>query len=410
MTTAAVIAAQNATILGSASGGGLEDEVNAQLATLLSHTIMNVQLGAARGAGTQNHFQVVVTYQTGAATIATPFVLKLFTAKTLAAAGALVDAFMAAHTTYFFSPVSFSVPDDQPRAAAPCVLGLLYNTVYADGLSHFGIGGSGGGGGGGTVTSVGLTAPAQFSVTGSPVTGAGALALAWVNEAANIVLAGPAAGGAAAPTFRALAAADIPNLDAAKITAGQLATARGGTGVDGSAAANGNLLIGNGTGYSLAALTAGANITITPGAGSISIAAAGGGGGLTDIVGITYAPADVGAYPLASSRTDVDVTAFSFPVTVPASGRLLVTIGVWITISDGTTSLGFRVGGTPLAYQQIANAPGGPTDEMRYLTIMLTGLTPGAATLVLQGANNGETPAEVKAWVNFPTTFIAIPC
>jgi len=35
---------------------------------------------------------------------------------------------------------------------------------------------------------------------------------------------------------------------------------------------NGQLLIGNGSGYTLASLTAGSNITITPGAGTISIA------------------------------------------------------------------------------------------------------------------------------------------
>ena len=66
--------------------------------------------------------------------------------------------------------------------------------------------------GGGSVTSVGLTAPAQFSVSGSPLTGAGTLGLTWNTEAANIVLAGPSSGGAALPTFRALVAADIPSL------------------------------------------------------------------------------------------------------------------------------------------------------------------------------------------------------
>ena len=66
--------------------------------------------------------------------------------------------------------------------------------------------------GGGSVTSVGLTAPAQFSVSGSPVTGIGTLGLTWNTETANIVLAGPATGAAAAPTFRALVAADIPSL------------------------------------------------------------------------------------------------------------------------------------------------------------------------------------------------------
>jgi hypothetical protein len=66
------------------------------------------------------------------------------------------------------------------------------------------------GGGGGTVTSVGLSAPAQFSVSGSPVTGSGNLTLTWANQNANYVFAGPASGAAAAPTFRALAYADLP--------------------------------------------------------------------------------------------------------------------------------------------------------------------------------------------------------
>ena len=68
-------------------------------------------------------------------------------------------------------------------------------------------------------------------------------------------------------------------LPASAITSGQVATARGGTGVDGSAAANGRLLIGNGSGYSLASLTAGSNVTITNGAGAITIAASGGSPG-----------------------------------------------------------------------------------------------------------------------------------
>ncbi|KVO83235.1 beta strand repeat-containing protein [Burkholderia ubonensis] len=66
------------------------------------------------------------------------------------------------------------------------------------------------GGGTGTVTSVGLSAPSQFTVTGSPVTGSGTLTFSWGNQTANYVLAGPTSGGAAAPTFRALVGADIP--------------------------------------------------------------------------------------------------------------------------------------------------------------------------------------------------------
>jgi hypothetical protein len=62
----------------------------------------------------------------------------------------------------------------------------------------------------GTVISVGLSMPSIFSVTGSPVTIAGTLAASLVNQAANEVFAGPVSGTATAPSFRALANADIP--------------------------------------------------------------------------------------------------------------------------------------------------------------------------------------------------------
>lgn len=62
----------------------------------------------------------------------------------------------------------------------------------------------------GTVTSAGLTMPAQFAVGGSPITTAGTFAVTWLNETANLVLAGPAGGGPGIPTFRALVLADLP--------------------------------------------------------------------------------------------------------------------------------------------------------------------------------------------------------
>jgi hypothetical protein len=70
----------------------------------------------------------------------------------------------------------------------------------------------------GTVQSVAasLTAPAIFtpSVTGSPVTASGtlALALALVPQNANAVWAGPTSGGTGNPAFRALVFADLPVL------------------------------------------------------------------------------------------------------------------------------------------------------------------------------------------------------
>ena len=67
------------------------------------------------------------------------------------------------------------------------------------------------GSGTGTVTSVALTMPAIFSVAGSPIVAAGTLAVTLASQSANQVLAGPTSGGAAAPTFRTMVAADIPS-------------------------------------------------------------------------------------------------------------------------------------------------------------------------------------------------------
>ena len=99
------------------------------------------------------------------------------------------------------------------------------------------------GGGGGTVNSVALTAPSDtFAVAGSPVTASGTLALTYANQAANLVHASPASGGAGLPTWRSLVAADIPNLDGSKITSGTVAIARlpVGTAINTVAAGNDN--------------------------------------------------------------------------------------------------------------------------------------------------------------------------
>jgi hypothetical protein len=63
----------------------------------------------------------------------------------------------------------------------------------------------------GTVTSVAATVPSGLlTVTGTPITSSGTLALNLATQSANKVLAGPTSGSAAAPTFRAMVAADLP--------------------------------------------------------------------------------------------------------------------------------------------------------------------------------------------------------
>ncbi|MBW6491959.1 MAG: phage tail protein [Lentimicrobium sp.] len=141
---------------------------------------------------------------------------------------------------------------------------------------------AGGSGGSGTVTSVALTAPNIFGVTGSPVTTIGTLALSLAAQTANRVWAGPVSGGSAQPTFRSLVAADIPalpydNYGNWRVTA------------DTQAIAYISKSGGNATPpyYDGIKFISGSGITITPGSGlngflNIQIDATGGGSGTTN--------------------------------------------------------------------------------------------------------------------------------
>lgn len=82
------------------------------------------------------------------------------------------------------------------------------------------------GAGSGTVTSVGMTVPSVLSVSGSPITTSGTLAVTFAGgQTQNQVLASPD-GSSGAVSLRALVADDIPALDAAKITSGAFDDAR----------------------------------------------------------------------------------------------------------------------------------------------------------------------------------------
>lgn len=101
----------------------------------------------------------------------------------------------------------------------------------------------------------------------------------------------------------------------------------GGTGLA-STPANGELLIGNGTGFSKAVLTAGANVTITNTAGGITIAAAGGGGGGTGTVTSVNGSSSVSGLSLSGG-----------PITTTGTLTLSGTVGV-SSGGTGATSSG----------------------------------------------------------------------
>jgi hypothetical protein len=66
-------------------------------------------------------------------------------------------------------------------------------------------------GGGGSVTSVALSLPNIFTVSGSPVTASGTLSATLASQTAGTIFAAPA-GAAGAPTFRAIAWTDVSSL------------------------------------------------------------------------------------------------------------------------------------------------------------------------------------------------------
>jgi len=118
------------------------------------------------------------------------------------------------------------------------------------------------------------------------------------------------------------------NFSATSLTlSNALGRAQGGTGLS-TAPTNGQLLIGNGTGYTLATLTAGTGVTITNNAGSISISAAGGLPTVT-VTSSTAITASAGFHYVLTAATAATVT-------LPASPTISDTI--YVTVANSLTT------------------------------------------------------------------------
>jgi len=135
---------------------------------------------------------------------------------------------------------------------------------------------------------------------------------------------------------------------------GVLPVANGGTNVA-TVPTNGQLLIGNGTGYTLASLTAGSNITITPGAGTISIASTASGAAFSYVTftrrltgnnliasGTTKNPFSLGDFP-SGSWAGIDTasgfTAATGRFTAPFTGYYKIDALFNLLGSTGTASV-----------------------------------------------------------------------
>ena len=137
-----------------------------------------------------------------------------------------------------------------------------------------------------------------------------------------VIKTGPGAGTTALTIDAAqnVAFANPPSIN------GALGVASGGTGLT-STPTNGQLLIGNGTGFTLATLTAGNGMTITNNAGSISLSAA--GLPTINVSSSTNISAVAGNHYVLTAASLTTVT-------LPASP----TIGdaVWVTTANGLTT------------------------------------------------------------------------
>ncbi len=142
--------------------------------------------------------------------------------------------------------------------------------------------------GSGSVTSVGLSMPSIFSITGSPVTASGTLTASLATQNANLVLAGPSTGSAAAPGFRNLVGADLPapttgtmgGVEAITCNAGQFvdAISPGGAPLCGAPSGSGSPTgLGNGSTVIDATLAAGADFGVQLGNALAQAYAQGGG-------------------------------------------------------------------------------------------------------------------------------------
>jgi hypothetical protein len=105
-----------------------------------------------------------------------------------------------------------------------------------------------------------------------------------------------------------------------------LRVAEGGTGVD-STPTNGQLLIGNGSGFALSTLTAGTGMTITNNAGSITLASAG-----LPVVTVTAST----AITAVAGNHYVLTAATTATVTLPASPTISDTI--YVTVANSLTT------------------------------------------------------------------------
>ena len=173
----------------------------------------------------------------------------------------------------------------------------------------------------------------------------------------------------------------ISNINLASQITGTLPVGNGGTG-NTATPTNGQLLIGNGSGFTLASLTQGSGITITPSSGGITIAATG-GGGTGDVVG-------------PASSTDNAIVRFD-----GLTGKLIQNSAATIADTTGDITAGKYNGltvSTSTGTLTVANGSSLITSGANSITLTSTGATnvtlPTTGTLAVLGTAQTFTAAQ----------------
>lgn len=226
------------------------------------------------------------------------------------------------------------------------------------------------------VSSVGLSLPAELTVSGSPITTSGTLSATWASAAQNAVFAGPS-GGSGTPSFRALVASDIPSLSYLSATLASTNIFVGsGAGVATGVALSGDATIANTGALTLA--TVNSNVGSFGSASSVATFTADGKGRLTAAASTPIAlawsaltsgvPTTVAGYGITDTASvaggfAVTLTATGITnVTLPTSGTLL-TSNQSITLSGdisgtGATAITTAIGANKVTTGMLAQAAG----------------------------------------------------
>ena len=185
----------------------------------------------------------------------------------------------------------------------------------------------------------------------------------------------------------------------------------GGTGVNAATASNGQLLIGNGTGFTLSTLTAGSNITITNSSGGISISASAGSTGTVTSVGGTGTVNGISLTGTVTSSGNLTLggTLSGVSLTSQVTGTLPIANGGTnaTTAAAALTSLGAAAANTVLGVGQSWSNPtrsAGTTytnSGTRPIQVMVSTAASGSGTYSLSATCGGVSVANCPVGADY---------